>query len=182
MIPLKGEHIKLRAIEPSDLDVLYKWENDPENWLVSNTMTPFSRHVLQKYIENAQLDIYEAKQLRLMIDWMDEPHEVPEIIGTIDLFDFDPLHLRAGVGILIASKENRMQGLASEALAILIEYAFQSLLLHQLYCNISEDNQASLKLFKKFGFMEIGKKMDWLRIKNRWINVHILQKINPEDV
>lgn len=182
MIPLKGEHIKLRAIEPSDLDVLYKWENDPENWLVSNTMTPFSRHVLQKYIENAQLDIYEARQLRLMIDWMDESHEVPEIIGTIDLFDFDPLHLRAGVGILIASKENRMKGLASEALAILIEYAFQSLLLHQLYCNISEDNQASLKLFKKFGFMEIGKKMDWLRIKNRWINVHILQKINPEDV
>ena len=182
MIPLRGEHIKLRAIEPSDLDVLYKWENDPENWLVSNTMTPFSRHVLQKYIENAQMDIYEARQLRLMIDWMDESHETREIIGTIDLFDFDPLHLRAGVGILIASKENRMKGLASEALAILIDYAFQSLLLHQLYCNISEDNQASLKLFKKFGFMEIGKKMDWLRIKNRWINVHMLQKINPEDV
>ncbi|MFC2081178.1 GNAT family N-acetyltransferase [Bacteroidota bacterium] len=181
MIPLSGEKIKLRAIEPSDLDLLYEWENDPENWLVSNTTTPFSRHILQKYIENAHQDIYEARQLRLMIDRIDKGH-TPEIVGTIDLFDFDPLHLKAGVGILIARKENRMKGLASEALSILIDYAFHRLHLHQLYCNISENNQQSLELFKKFGFKETGKKIDWIRQKNKWINVYILQKINPEDV
>ncbi len=181
MIPLSGEHIKLRAIEPSDLDVLYEWENDPENWLVSNTTAPFSRHVLQKYIEHAHQDIYEARQLRLMIDRLDETREVCEIIGTIDLFDFDPLHRRAGVGILIARKKNRMKGLASEALSILIGYAFHNLHLHQLYCSVSEDNQSSMKLFKKFGFKEVGKKMDWIRRKNCWVGVFLLQKINPDD-
>jgi len=181
MIPLTGKNIKLRAMEPSDLDVLYVWENNPANWIVSNTITPFSKHVLQKYIENAHLDIFEARQLRLMIDRILPSSENPEIIGAIDLFDFDPLHRRAGVGILIAREEDRMKGFATEALSILLEYAFQSLHLHQIYCNVSEDNEASLTLFKKSGFLEIGKKLDWVRKEGGWTNVILLQKINPQD-
>ena len=60
--------IILRALEPTDIDALYKWENDPEIWHVSNTCTPYSKYILEKYIENSHLDIYQVKQLRLMID------------------------------------------------------------------------------------------------------------------
>jgi diamine N-acetyltransferase len=178
MIPLSGKNIRLRAIEPSDLDFLYEWENDPENWRVSNTITPFSRHILRKYIESAHLDIYESRQLRLMIDRLGR--EKAEVIGTVDLFDFDPLNLRAGIGILIARKEDRMKGLASEALSLLIDYAFDSLHLHQLYCNISVDNEASMVLFRKFGFTEAGKKRDWVRQGNEWIDVWLMQLLNPD--
>ena len=179
MIPLLGDNIKLRAIEPSDLDLIFQWENDPENWLISNTSIPFSRHILNKYIENAQQDIYEARQLRLMIDLMDPQGNILNVIGTIDLFDFDPVHRRAGVGILIAEKENRRQGLASEALSVLTEYAFGTLLLHQLYCNIATNNEVSLKLFKRHGFVEVGIKNDWLRRNHKWLDVILLQKIGP---
>lgn len=181
MIPLQGENIKLRALEPSDVDVLYAWENDPENWLISNTSAPFSRHVLQKYIESAHLDIYEARQLRLMIDRQEAPGTDPACIGAIDLFDFDPRNRRAGIGILIARREDRMKGFASEALSLLIEYAFQNLHLHQLYCNVPEDNTASVKLFKQFDFTEAGVKRDWIFHENRWMDVILLQKINPAD-
>ena len=178
MIPLLGENIKLRAIEPADLDFIYKWENDPENWLVSNTSVPFSKHVLKKYIENAHLDIYEARQLRLMISLLDQQGNDLDVIGTIDLFDFDPFHRRAGVGILIAKKESRKKGLASEALSILIDYAFETLHLHQLYCNIAVKNAPSLKLFRKFGFSEIGVQKEWLRQNNSWVDVVLLQKLS----
>jgi len=181
MILLTGDMVRLRAIEPSDLDILYDWENDPENWIVSNTNAPFSRHVLQKYIESAQTDIFEAKQLRLMIDRMEPSAEESETVGVIDLFDFDPSHRRAGVGILIAKKEDRMEGLATEALSILIGYAFESLHLHQLYCNVTEDNQASLKLFKKFNFQIIGIKKDWIRKKNEWMDVYLFQRLNTQN-
>ncbi len=60
--------IVLRAPEPGDLNLLYKWENDPGIWQVSNTITPFSKYILEKYIETAHMDIYQVKQLRLMID------------------------------------------------------------------------------------------------------------------
>ncbi len=181
MIPLAGKHIALRAIEPADLDALYQWENNPENWLVSNTTAPFSRHILKKYIENAHQDIYEARQLRLMIDRLGPDGNDRETIGAVDLFDFDPQHRRAGVGILIARKEDRMQGMASEALSILISYAFERLNLHQLYCNVSENNQASMGLFKKLGFREAGMKKDWIRDKRGWMNVCLLQLINPQE-
>ena len=180
MIPLLGENIKLRAIEPSDLDVIFQWENNPENWLISNTTVPFSKHILQKYIQNAHQDIYEARQLRLMIDLMDTQGNILNVIGTIDLFDFDPVHRRAGVGILIAHKENRRQGLAFEALSVLTDYAFGTLHLHQLYCSIASDNEASHRLFKKHGFVEVGIKKDWLRKNQDWLDVILLQKISSD--
>jgi len=180
MNPLSGKHTRLRAIEPADLDIIYEWENDPENWLISNTITPFSRHVLSRYIEQSHKDIHEARQLRLMIDLMDESGITGETIGTVDLFDFDPVHERAGMGILIANQENRMKGFAYESLTILIRYAFETLHLHQLYCNISNDNVASLNLFAKLGFQQIGVKRDWLRESSGWRDVCFLQLIRPE--
>ena len=179
MNPLSGKNTRLRAIEPADLDIIYEWENDPANWLISNTITPFSRHVLTRYIEGAHKDIHEARQLRLMIDLMDDSGLAKETIGTLDLFDFDPVHQRAGLGILIAKEENRMKGFAYDSLTILIQYAFETLHLHQLYCNISNDNQASLNLFKKLGFVKIGIKRDWLRDSHGWLDVHLLQLLAP---
>ena len=94
---LKGELVALRAMEPTDLELLYRWENDSDVWTISNTRTPFSKYVLKNFIETSSQDIYTAKQLRLMID----ENATGETIGIIDLFDFDPFHLRVGVGILI---------------------------------------------------------------------------------
>lgn len=179
MNSLSGKNIRLRAIEPADLDIIYEWENDPANWLISNTITPFSKHVLTRYIEHAHKDIHEARQLRLMIDLVDDSAVPKETIGTVDLFDFDPVHERAGLGILIANQENRMKGFAYESLSILIQYSFETLHLHQLYCNISNDNQASLNLFKKLGFVELGIKRDWLREGSGWLDVHLLQLVRP---
>jgi len=169
-----GKNIALRALEPTDIDLLYKWENDTEIWHISNTLTPFSRFVLEQYLVNAHEDIYASKQVRLMIDHINSP-EV-KTIGSVDLFDFSPHHKRAGVGILIA-KEERGKGYASEALDLVIKYSFDTLNLHQLYCNISKDNEQSLKLFQKHGFMIIGNKKHWLRIEDSWVDEYMLQLI-----
>jgi len=169
---LQGDHISLRAIEPADIELLYNWENDTENWKVSNTQTPFSRFVLEQYITSAHQDIYTVKQLRLMICNVDN-----KAVGCIDLFDFEPNHQRAGLGILIAEKSDRRKGYASEALNILIQYCFSSLNLHQLYCNITNDNEASVVLFQKHGFLITGIKKQWIRESGLFKDELLLQKI-----
>jgi diamine N-acetyltransferase len=169
---LKGQHILLRALEPEDIDVLYAWENDPENWGVSNTQTPFSRFVLEQYITTSHVDIYSAKQLRLVICDTDG-----KAVGTIDLFDFDPNHLRAGVGILIADKTDRRKGFASEALELLKSYCFEILNLHQIYCNITTDNESSILLFQKHGFQITGIKKQWIRTESGFKDELLLQLI-----
>jgi len=171
---MTGKNLKLRAIEPSDLDLLYQWENDPSIWHISNTAAPFSRFVLEQYVLNSHEDIFTAKQLRLMIELIN----VPSTIGAVDLFDFEPLHQRVGLGILIA-KESRGKGYASEALELILDYCFKILMVHQVYCNISINNHISLNLFKSKGFEIAGTKKDWLLINNHWVDEFVLQKINP---
>ena len=169
---LTGKNIILRALEPMDVEVLYKWENDTRNWKVSNTLTPYSKEVLDQYIANAQLDIYAARQLRLVIQLING-----NAVGCIDLFDFEPTHLRAGIGILVAENCEQQKGYASEALELLIRYGFETLYLKQLYCNISADNLASFKLFTKHGFEMIGTKKQWIRSGSSFTDEYFLQLI-----
>jgi diamine N-acetyltransferase len=170
---LKSNTLYLRALERSDLDFLFALENDVSVWRVSNTVAPFSKEVLEQYLEQAALDIYATRQLRLVIC---TPNHLP--IGAIDLFDFDPLHLRAGIGVIIREPYRR-QGLAGQALQLVIHYCTQYLMLHQLYCSIATDNEASLQLFQQAGFHIIGRRQHWLRTPQGWLDVVELQKIFP---
>jgi len=169
---MTGEKVKLRAVEISDIDLLYKWENDTTTWHLSNTITPYSKFMLEEYIANAQIDIYTARQLRLMIENISSG----KAIGCIDLFDFDPYHCRAGIGLLICQEE-RNKGFAAEALKLLIDYCFDILGMKQLYCNITPDNIHSLALFRKFNFEIIGLKKKWLKIKDSWADEYMLQLV-----
>ncbi len=179
MITLKGDNIYLRALEPNDLEFVYTMENDQSIWEVSNTQTPYSRFLVKQYLENAHQDIYEAKQLRLAIC---QDEDFPAI-GLIDLFDFDPKNNRAGVGIVIQGNENRNQNIGSEALQLLIQYAFHHLNVHQLYANIGTENKASIALFTKFGFQIIGIKKDWNLVNGVYKDEAIFQLLtNPTGV
>ena len=170
---LRTNQLILRAIEPSDLELLYAWENDSKNWDVSNTLSPFSKATLARFINDSQ-DIYASKQQRLMIDLV----AGNKTIGCIDFFDFDPKHKRAGVGILIAIEQERGKGYAKVALNELVDYSREVLDLNQLYCNISEENDASIKLFSNQGFKKIGLKKDWNFVNGSYKNEYLFQLIN----
>ncbi|KIX19699.1 acetyltransferase [Flavobacterium sp. 316] len=176
MVTLKGNTIHLRALEPEDLEFVYVIENDESIWEISNTQVPYSRFLIRQYLENAHQDIYEAKQLRLVVCLND----TTSAIGLIDLFDFDPKNNRAGIGILIQNIENRSKGIGTEALALLIDYSFKQLQLHQLYANIGIENEHSLQLFSKFGFEKIGIKKDWNKVNGIYHDELIFQLINNQ--
>ena len=132
MITLKGEHIYLRALEPEDLEFIHEIENNEDIWEISNTQTPYSKYLIKQYLENAHKDIFEVKQLRLVIS-----SYTNEALGMIDLFDFDFKNSRAGIGVLVKDSINRKKGFGKEALQLLINYSFKHLNLHQLYCNLN---------------------------------------------
>lgn len=171
---MKYQNIRLRALEPEDLKLLYEWENNDTYWVISNTVSPFSKYTLKRYIENSHKNIYETGQLRLMIDHIEDNTS----IGTIDIFEFDPFHKRAGIGILIADESYRRKGYATMSLTCLIQYCFKTLQLHQLYCNILATNIESIDLFKKLGFVLIGIKKDWILTSDVYCDEYMFQLIN----
>ena len=173
---LKGQHIYLRGIEISDQPFLATIENNPENWKVSGTLIPFSESSLKDYILSAR-DLPSDKQVRYIICNNDSDNP----IGAVDLFDYDPIHKRAGVGIIILAEE-RQKGFATEALKIIIEYGFNFLNLHLIWANILQNNTQSIKLFKSNGFKLSGVKKEWNLYGGEWLDEGFYQLFNPREV
>jgi len=171
---LIGEKICLRALEPDDLSFLYELENDTDLWEVSNTNTPYSKYVLKQYLDNALRDIYEVKQLRLVICEKHDNH----VIGLIDLFDFDPKNKRVGLGIVIYDNASQGKGYAQEAVTLICNYAFSHLDVHQVFANITADNIKSLNLFDKLGFQKNGMKKDWVYFGGEYKDEFTYQLLN----
>lgn len=171
---LKNSQLALRAVEPEDLDILYKWENTTALWIHGNTLAPYSKLVLRQYINDAlEMDIFQSKQLRLMVTFT----ESGETIGTVDLYDIDAHHRRAGIGILI-DEAYRQKGYAFQALQLMADYAFNFLYLHQMFAYISINNTKSIALFEKSGYKEVGTLKDWLQRSEKFEDVKLFQLIN----
>jgi diamine N-acetyltransferase len=168
---LRSERLFLRALEPEDLDFLYKAENDEALWQAGVLQQPISKYTLREYLKNAHLSVAEAGQLRLMICLHDGSP-----IGMVDLFDYDERNNRAGVGIMLLQNK-RGKGLGAEALGLLKGFAKQTLHLHQLYCHVQAENMASLGVFSKSGFTTVGTLQQWLRTPDGYSNVYFMQCI-----
>ena len=162
---IKNDIIALRPAEPEDAEQIYQWENDRDVWRVSGTHTPYSHFQIEQFLLSNN-DLSSEKQLRLMIDLT----ESRTTIGCIDIYDYDAINSRAGLGILI-DKAYRQQGFAKSALSLCINYLFKNLLLHQVHCSIDETNTESQNLFVSIGFELCGKRKDWIKVLNGWLSV-----------
>lgn len=162
--------VTLRAIEPEDLDILYRIENDVRIWNVGITNVPYSRFALHEYIANATGDIYTDRQVRLMIC------KGGDCVGIVDLVNFEPQHLRAEVGIVIRS-EYRGKGYGRASLQQVMKYAHKVLHLHQLYALVSVDNNYSLQLFECLGFSHTAVLKDWLFDGDKYHDAVVMQKM-----
>ncbi|MDR0972213.1 MAG: GNAT family N-acetyltransferase [Bacteroidales bacterium] len=169
--------VVIRAVEIKDADIIYKWENDFSLWEISSTRMPYSHYAIEQYVKNTQNeDIYSGRQARFMID-IDKEDGTTETIGCIDLYDFDPQHQRAGVGIFIEDGPWRRKHIALEVLDRLWNYAITILNLHQLYCHIPSYNTASRKLFSKAKYQHTATLKDWLLSSDKTVDIEVYQKI-----
>ena len=158
------DNIQLRAIEPTDLELLYLWENDPDVWRVSETIAPMSRERLARFISDQVYDLYATRQMRLMID-------VEGVaVGCVDLFDFEPLHRRFGIGILIYADEHRRRGYARRVVEMVKAYARNTLDLKQIWVTIDENNPASIALFEGCGFRLSARRKEWINRAGKFID------------
>jgi len=162
--------LHLRALEPGDLDLLYRWENEQEIWTYGIIHQPISREALRNLIADSIVsDIYTSRQLRLIGEDDDG-----KVVGCVDLFDFDPYHRRAAVGVLV-DRALRRQGYGTQLLDVLHRYAATQLQLHQLHCIVAAHNEASLRLFRQVGYRESGRLADWIFDGTQWQEALLLQ-------
>lgn len=156
MQDIRTSRCKLRAMEPSDIDNLYVWENDPEIWRVGANTAPVSRARLQRFIKEQDYDIYATRQMRLIVE------AEGRVIGAVDIMDFDPQHMRFSLGILIYKKSDREKGYAHEVIEAVKEYGLKTLNLKQIWVEIDDFNKASIAMFESCGFRHCGTRKAWV--------------------
>ena len=168
---LLPQKVRLRAMEPEDLDMLYAMENDRELWDVGENNVPYSRYVLHDYVANASADIYVDRQVRMVIDDAEG-----DSIGLVDLVNFNPSHRRAEVSIVVR-KDKRQRGYAAAAMRLVIDYALHTLHVRQLYAVVPVNNVASAALFSSLGFVAASKLSDWLFDGKNYHDAVVMQLI-----
>ena len=163
--------VRLRAIEPEDLDLLYRIENDMKLWNVGASNVPYSRYTLHDYIANAADDIYVDRQVRMMVE-----NEEGEIVSIVDVVNFDPGNCRAEVGLIILDAYRR-RGYGSSTLQQIADYALNVLHLHQLFAFVDMRNEGSMSLFEKMGFVAAAKIKDWLYDGREYRDAALMQLV-----
>ena len=161
---IKNDIVTLRIAEPHDAELIYRWENDMDVWRDSETRVPFSRMQIEEFLLNNN-DLMSMKQLRLMIEDAQNGNQV----GCIDIYDYDEFNSRAGFGILIDEKY-RGKDYAKNAISLLLEYCFNTLLLNQIYALVLETNVNSIKLFESLGFVRCGVKKQWYKTADGFVD------------
>lgn len=165
--------ICLRALEPEDLELIYRIENDPDFWKFGTTTVPYSRYVLRQYLETSANDLFADQQVRLVIEGHDASGRVLPL-GLADLTDFSPQHMRAEIALAVLP-EYQGQQVGHHAVRCLMDYA-RRLRLHQIYAIIAVSNKAASKLFQQLGFKGDTTLRDWLRDEQGYCDARLWQQ------
>lgn len=171
MMFISEEDISLRVAEPEDAQQIYEWENDRSLWRVSETSNPISMFQIEQFLLGNS-DLATNRQLRLMIDLKGTQPS----IGCIDLFDYDPVNSRIGIGILI-EEAHRNKGFAQKAIAMCTDYLLNNVMVHQIHCLVDVQNMESQHLFEKMGFVPSGRRKDWIKTPDGFIDAIFYQYI-----
>ena len=168
---IKNDILSLRAVEPDDIDALFEVENNLELWKYSNRSQPYSKDLLQNYISNAHKGVFETRQVKFTVANLNN-----QPVGFIDLFDFEPLHRRAGVGIIL-KKEYIGKGYGRTAIKLVGSHAKEYLNIHSLFANIEADNKKSIRAFESCGYRQVGLKKAWNFYQDQFHDEYLYQKI-----
>lgn len=153
---LSSDNLRLRPVEPSDVDFLLQADSDSEQWILNDMLAPPSRDLVSRYVDCYRMDPFGEGELRLVA-------EAGGIrVGVVDLYNISPRNLTACIAIYILPAYRR-KGLAVRSLTLMEEYAGQVLAIRLLCAKINQANRPSMELFHGVGFEEAGAIPRWIR-------------------
>lgn len=144
---LQGKKVYLRLLEEIDLPLLVKWRNDPKNWQQFFNRWPLSQ-ISQKSWFQSLLDNPARKFFMVCL-------ADGRAVGTFSFDHIDTINLSLEVGNVMIG-EHTHKGLASDALLLLVNFAFAQLNMHRLYLEVWAGNLSAIGLYRKFGFQLEG--------------------------
>ena len=147
-----GERIMLREYRREDLQEMRKWVNDPgvthflsHIFLPAQTL-PMTEAFLERVLGGQNLDYH----------FVIADRQTEAYIGQIDLFNLNTIDRYAELGIVIGDPAQQNRGIGGEAVALMLEFAFQHANLQRVELWVNADNARAIRCYEKAGFVREG--------------------------
>lgn len=174
---IKGEKIILRSLKKADADSLCLAANDRQVFRhISGVPYPYTLKDAEEYILYVQKRLNEQSSYELGITLKGEK----EVIGMIGLKNADrDDKFSAEIGFWLGKKYWR-QRIGSEAIRLMLDFAFNDINLHKVSAEVMESNEISLRLLEKIGFKKEGLLRESEKRAGKWMNVYYLGLLKKE--
>jgi [ribosomal protein S5]-alanine N-acetyltransferase len=169
---LEGPKVYFKPLNIDDVQELHKYASDEEvsrfiGWSLMNTLEDTSRHIETMLIrESAGTHLYASVALKA----------THEIIGTVMIFNFDKEANQAEIGYVF-HKDIWGKGYGTECVALISDFAFESLNLHKLHASVVDANVGSSRILEKNGYILEGRLRDHFFIEDKYYDALLLGKI-----
>jgi RimJ/RimL family protein N-acetyltransferase len=150
---LIGEHVYLRPLEKEDLPLIRKWVNDPEIRALTGEVTPTSQASAEEWFERVRAD-RDRVWFIVALKENDRP------IGEAGLLRMFPAWRTTDLSIIIGEKDAWDKGYGSEAIRLLLDYAFGALNFHRVAVGVVGFNERAIRFYAKAGFKKEGIQRD----------------------
>ncbi|HBY96703.1 MAG: GNAT family N-acetyltransferase [Ardenticatenaceae bacterium] len=167
----EGRLVCLRARSLSDVEKFTEWFNDPE---------------VTQFVGNAFPAISPERERELVEGWLDDPHAFSietrggQLIGNCHLFRVDLRQRTAELGIVIGDKAFWGQGYGTDAITLLLSYAFEHLGLHRVELHYLAFNRRAREAYEKCGFVEEGRRREAVFIRGQWVDSILMSILERE--
>ncbi|MHA2185274.1 MAG: GNAT family N-acetyltransferase [Promethearchaeota archaeon] len=169
---LKGERIILGPIKREYIESYLKWLNDTELTQFLNIYRPLTRMEEEDWVENLK---NRNDTIAFSINLLDNTH-----IGNCGIHQIDWKNTIAEVGIMIGEKELQGKGYGTEAMKLLINYAFKSVNLNRIQLRVYDFNIRAIQSYKKVGFIEEGRMRKAIFINGEYHDVLLMSILREE--
>jgi RimJ/RimL family protein N-acetyltransferase len=172
---MDGKLVRIRAYEKSDLDAVMAWINDEEvtRNLGAPLIYPMSREAEENYLAaNASGD---GPDRRWAIETL-----AGDYLGGISLMSIDWIDRSAQVGIVIGSKTHWGKGFGTDAMRLVLRFAFDKMNLHRVWLNVYDFNPRGIKSYEKCGFKREGIQREYRYIDGKYHDAMLMAILEDE--
>ena len=170
---IMGEKVYLRPICKDDLPTLLRWSNDHETRKLIGEVFPMDPSENEKWVENVRND-------KNRVWFMVALKENNRVIGEAGLLRMFHPWRTTDLTMIIGEEEARGKGYGSEAIKLLLDYAFGNLNFHRVSIGVVGFNKKAIEFYKKAGFKEEGIQRDGYYYNHKYYDFVMMSILDSE--